>query len=87
MISEAEEFAIQDKKRREMIEVSNEIDSLIDQINKKMEENKDNPELEQLVAGLKEVRSSDDIEKLKLSLSEAQQKFASFNSPAGTEKE
>ena len=84
MISEAEEFAIQDKKRREMIEVSNEIDSLIDQINKKMEENKDNPELEQLVAGLKEVRSSDDIEKLKLSLSEAQQKFASFNSPAGT---
>jgi molecular chaperone DnaK len=82
MISEAEEFAIQDKKKREMIEVSNEIENLIAQINQKMEQsddNKNNPELLNLLKELNEIKSSDEIEKIKLCLSEAQQKFASFN--------
>lgn len=82
MISEAEEFAIQDKKRREMIEVSNEIENLIAQINQKMEQSeeyKNNPELLQLLKELNEIKSSEEIEALKLCLSESQQKFASFN--------
>ena len=89
MISEAEEFAVQDKKRREIIEVTNEIDSLINKLNKALEKDdfKDNAELKQLLLDLNEAKSSEDVEKCKLSVSEAQQKLTEITSSSSSTQE
>lgn len=78
MVKEAEEFAAQDQKRRELIQTTNEVDNLIDLVNKKMdssEEWKDNSELKQLLSDLKSVKSSEDIEELKNCLAKSQETF------------
>ena len=82
MINEAEEFAIQDKKRRELIELSNEVDVTVEQINKKIttgDEAQDTTELNQLVTKLQEAKSSEDIETIKLCLSEVQEKITGLS--------
>ena len=89
MVSEAEEFAVQDKKRREIIEVTNEIDSLTNKLNKALEKDdfKDNAELKQLLLDLNEAKSSEDVEKCKLSVSEAQQKLTEITSSSSSTQE
>ena len=81
MISEAEQFAAQDKERRESIEVSNEMENLIGKVKVKFEEDPTNEGLKILLKDLKSDINIEDFEKRKAALEQAQQKFAFFNTP------
>lgn len=81
MVKEGEEHKEEDKKRRETIEVRNNLDSLVYQAEKLMRENGDKvpkdmkDELEAAIAGVKTKLASDDLEVLKSAKTEFEAKL------------
>ncbi|MGK7889111.1 MAG: molecular chaperone DnaK [Leptolyngbyaceae cyanobacterium] len=81
MVREAEQNATADKEKREKIDLKNECDSLVNQIEKQLEELGDKvpaeekSKVETLVKDLKEAVASDDFEKMKAIKDEIQQAF------------
>jgi len=69
MVKDAEAHAAEDKKRRELVETRNQAEALIHQVEKSLEDNKDNAkvaavkgEVEAAIASAKEAMGKDDIE-------------------------
>ncbi|CFX07037.1 chaperone Hsp70 in DNA biosynthesis/cell division [Candidatus Filomicrobium marinum] len=69
MVKDAEAHAAEDKKRRELVETRNQAEALIHQVEKSLEDNKDNPkvdavkgEVEAAIASAKEAMGKDDVE-------------------------
>jgi len=96
MVKEAENFAEQDKKKKEEIEVKNELDSIIYSAEKSLKEHGDKVvsderlKIERAISDAKEVLKSGDIEKMKKSKEEvitASHKLAEEIYKASTQKQ
>jgi len=84
-IRDAEEFEEADKKVRELIEAKNNADSMIYQIRKLMEDNKDKiqenekNEIEAAIKSLEEDVKTDDVNRIKLGIENLQKSMYSFS--------
>jgi molecular chaperone DnaK len=75
MVKDAEAHAAEDKKRRELVETRNQAEALIHQVEKSLEENKDNAkvgavkgEVEAAIASAKEAMGKDDAEAIRTAI-------------------
>jgi molecular chaperone DnaK len=74
-VKDAEAHAAEDKKRRELVETRNQAEALIHQVEKSLEENKDNAkvgavkgEVEAAIASAKEAMGKDDAEAIRTAI-------------------